>query len=182
MEIADPGATGGDNVRVATYDVGQIEATFDRWHELSRADRRRVLRSDAIDPIAEQTTHNDTTPFLWRQLAALMNPRNDPAEAFDPPDKIAFSSESGPFDYGTQELPNIVGRVPLDDPTNFDNEFRTSELVGALELEGANLRSVAIETEGGKHWNLTPLPAQYEPKTSAIALVIEMVIPVEGVQ
>jgi hypothetical protein len=143
-----------------------------------------LLRSK-VSPDETATTHNVTTEYFWSYIAALLNNRNDYEQIVDPPENIVFADDPGPFELGDESFAadSNLGRVVLTDPRNVVNEWRANELVGALELNGKNLESLAIETESGEYWNLTELPTEVEvdEKTSNEALIVEVIIPINDV-
>lgn len=177
----DPGMGVEDNVRISKYDVRPMRDRYPRWDSLPK-DRRKELLTGEAEPVAVDTTHNITTEYFWSYIARLLNDRNDYDRVVDPPAHIVFADDPGPFSLGDSEFTagSDLGRVVLTDPRNVANEWRANELVGALELNGKTLESLAIETESGEYWNLTELPdaAEVDQKTSEEALVVEVILPV----
>lgn len=119
---------------------------------------------------------NITCVGLHSYIPLLLDFRNEYDRVVDHADLIAFGDDASAFAENDETLNNRIGEISLTDPESLGTQWRCSELLGQLELNGENIRELGVVSESGRLWNHAALPTPLEPKTTDDAVVINIAI------
>jgi hypothetical protein len=134
-------ATG--QLRVRSWNAAELEDRVSGWHERSKRERIRLLKTGAIDSEADYTTTNTTVVFLHTTLAqAMVDGSVPPIEKLVLGDGWGGGSEpsDSAFSVSDSSLNNYAAQFQNVDGAVDGSTYLIDALLGSLEFGGQTFR------------------------------------------
>lgn len=169
-----------------TFSTAACKRTHDRWDNLTKGARQRLLASGAITPRRDTAHANATCVSLHRQLARLFAAQTvaDYERIANPPRLVVLGDDWGggdapsdsAFSSDDTSLNNRVGEVSLTDPVGVGTQWTAQELIGSLELTDTTLREWGVELADGSLANHGPIEGAIR-RSDAENTLLDIAIP-----
>jgi hypothetical protein len=156
----DSGTAATDSLRVRTFDVAELEDRVSGWHERSKRDRIRLLKTGPIDPETDETHSNTTTTALHTNIARALV--SGPLPAIDVlvlGDDWGGGSEpsDSAFQASDTNLNSFVDAFDAADGAADGATYLVDVLLGSLEYDGVTFREWGLRFPSGDLVNHGPI-------------------------
>ena len=156
----ESGTAATDSLRVRTFDAAELEERVPDWHERSKRDRIRLLKTGTIAPEADDTHSNTTTTALHTNIAQALVSGSLPAI-----DVLALGDDWGggsePSDSAFQasdtDLNSFVDAFDAADGAVDGATYLVDVLLGSLEYGGQTFREWGLRFPSGDLANHGPI-------------------------
>jgi hypothetical protein len=151
-------ATG--QLRVRTFDVVELEDRVSDWHQLSKRDRIRLLKTGKTDPETDETHSNTTTTALHTNIPQALVSGSLPAiDVLSLGDDWGGGSEpsDSAFQASDTDLNSFVDAFDAADGAGDGATYLVDVLLGSLEYGGQTFREWGLRFPGGDLANHGPI-------------------------
>jgi hypothetical protein len=156
----ESGIAATDSLRVRTWNVAELEDRVPDWHERSKRDRIRLLKTGTIAPEADDTHRNTTTNHLHEQLlGGLIDGNVQTIGRLALGDDWGGGSEpsDSAFARSDETLNNVITSFDVPDAALDGRTWLADVLIGSLEFRNTTFREWGLTDAGTPLFNHGPI-------------------------